>query len=189
MNSLLASTWSFLRALGWLERATCVALLGIIVVSIVVQVFTRYLLGQPIVWVEEVAGYAFLWAMFLGAAAGFKQLRHIRIDTFVSRLPLRPQYVGRGFAYLLCTVLALTIAWYAFDIMEIEARSSTMALPVELPRHLFYSVPLTVCMVSMALTGVHLVVSYWYGAATGQPVPAEVDAAERRRLEDEMPVH
>jgi len=189
MSDPLAATWRLLRALGTFERAACVVLLAGIVISVTVQIITRYLFGQPLVWVEEAAGYSFIWVVFLGAAAGFKELRHIRIDTFVSRLRPRPQNLIRAALYALCTLLMLMVAWYAWEIMDVESRSSTMALPIELPRHLFYSVPLFASTVSIALTGAWLVAACFAHAATGRPIDAEHDVIERRRLDEELLNH
>lgn len=189
MTDPLAVAWRFIRGVGSLERAACVVLMAGIVISMTIQILTRYLLGQPLVWVEEAAGYAFIWLVFLGASAGFKELRHIRIDTFVVRLPAAPQQVARALLYAICTAVMLTVAYYAWDIMDVESRSSTMALPVELPRHLFYSVPLFVSTLSIALTGVYLVVAYLLGAVTGRPIDAELEVLERRRLDEELLNH
>lgn len=189
MTDPLAAGWRLLRVLGALERAACVMLLAGIVVAISIQIVTRYLFGQPLVWVEEFAGYSFIWVVFLGAAAGFKELRHIRIDTFVSRLPAKPQHLTRAALYALCTVLMLMVAWYAWEIMDVESRSSTMALPIELPRHLFYSVPLFASTLSIALTGIYLVGAYAACAFGGRPVDAELDVVERRRLDEELLNH
>jgi TRAP-type C4-dicarboxylate transport system permease small subunit len=185
----LAAAWRLLRWLGILERGACVVLMSGIVISMTIQILTRYLLGRPLVWVEEASGYAFIWLVFLGASAGFKELRHIRIDTFVVRLPARPQQVARAALYALCTAVMLMVAWYAWEIMDVESRSSTMALPVELPRHLFYSLPLFVSTLSIALTGLYLVAAYLAGAATGRPIDAELEVVERRRLDEELLKH
>ena len=189
MSDLLAAWWRLLRRLGTLERAVCIVLMSWIVVAITIQIVTRYVLGQPLVWVEESSGYAFLWLVFLGAAAGFKELRHIRIDTFVVRLSRVPQHYIRAVLYAVCTGAMLLVAYYACDLMEVESRSSTIALPIELPRHLFYSVPMFVSTVSIALTGAYLVLAYCMSAATGRPVDAELEVIERRRLDEELLNH
>lgn len=173
MNALLSGWWRILRWVGNVERVFGVALLGLIVVSIMIQVFTRYVFGQPLVWVEESAGYAFLWLVFVGAGLGFKELRHIRIDTFVVHLPRRPQALVRAALYTICTAAAAIVAWFAWDIMDIEARSKTMALPIDLPRHLFYSTPLFVGLTSIVVSGCYLVAAHLALAATGRPVEAE----------------
>lgn len=189
MSSLLSTGWRWLRRLGTLERALCVLLLAVIVLAMTLQIVTRYVFGEPLVWVEETAGYAFIWTVFLGAAAGFKELRHIRIDTFVSRLKPGPRHFMRGCLYALCTLAMVLVAWYAWGLMDVEARSRTIALPVELPRHLFYSVPLFVCTVSIALTGLYLIAAYWTCAATGRPVDAEADVEVRRQLDEALLGH
>jgi TRAP-type C4-dicarboxylate transport system permease small subunit len=158
-----------------------VLLLSTIVVSITVQVITRYLFGQPLVWVEELAGYCFLWGVFLGAAVGMKELRHIRIDTFVSRLSARPQALWRALTWGIATACCVLIAVQAWDIMDVESRSRTMSLPVDLPRHLFYSTPLFVCTVSITFTGLYLVCAELARAFTGRAVDADRAKQARER--------
>ena len=181
MDLVLARWWRLLELIGRLERAIGVLLLSTIVISITVQVVTRYVFGQPLVWVEELAGYCFLWGVFLGAAVGMKELRHIRIDTFVSRLSERPQALWRALIWAIATACCLIIAIQAWDIMEVESRSRTMSLPIDLPRHLFYSTPLFVCTVSITLTGLYLVCAEVMRALSGRPVDAELARRERER--------
>jgi TRAP-type C4-dicarboxylate transport system permease small subunit len=185
MNALLTRWWQLLEALGRLERALGIALIITIVVSITIQVFTRYVFGQPLVWVEELAGYCFLWSVFIGASLGMKQLRHIRIETFVSRLGVRGRSLWRAVSWLLVCVIASTVAFQAWDIMEVESRSRTISLPVDLPRHLFYSVPLFYCMASIAFTGAQLLLSELISLMTGRPADAELARATREQADRE----
>ena len=62
--------WRAVTLLGSLERMVGIGLLALMVVTITLQVITRYLFGQPLVWVEELATYSFIWSVFLGAALG-----------------------------------------------------------------------------------------------------------------------
>jgi hypothetical protein len=55
------------------------------------------------------------------------------------------------------------------------------SLPLDLPRHLFYSVPLFVCTASIAFTGVYLVLAELALALTGRPVDAQLALIERER--------
>ena len=56
-----------LDAIGTVELVFGVFLIGLIIVTITVQVVTRYALNQPIAWVEELATYSFIWGTFIGA--------------------------------------------------------------------------------------------------------------------------
>ena len=181
MNMLLTRWWRLLELIGRLERVICVVLLSTIVVSITIQVITRYLFGQPLVWVEELAGYCFLWGVFLGAAVGMKELRHIRIETFVSRLSPPTQAMWRALTWAISTACCVIIAVQAWDIMDVESRSRTMSLPIDLPRHLFYSTPLFVCTVSIALTGLYLVCAELALGLAERPVDAQLARLERER--------
>jgi TRAP-type C4-dicarboxylate transport system permease small subunit len=174
MNSLLHGWWRAIALLGRIETALGVALLTTIVVTITVQVVTRYAFGQPLVWVEELAGYCFLWGVFLGAAVGMKELRHIRIDTFVSKRPTREQAYWRAGTWAIATACCAIIAVQAWDLMEVESRSMTVALPIDLPRHLFYSMPMFVSALSIGFTGLYLVAAELALALTGRPVDARL---------------
>ncbi|MFM1989002.1 MAG: hypothetical protein RJA99_1959 [Pseudomonadota bacterium] len=181
MDALLARWWRLLELVARVERAFGVLLLSTIVVSITVQVITRYLFGQPLVWVEELAGYCFLWSIFVGAALGLKELRHIRIDTFVARLPVRTQAGWRAATWAIAGLCCAVIAVQAWDIMDVESRSRTMSLPVDLPRHLFYSMPLFVCVVSMGITIAYLIAAELALATSGRPVDAQLARLARER--------
>lgn len=185
MSGLLAAWWRLIRFIGLIERTVGVMLIVSIVLTITIQVFTRYFFGRPLVWVEELAQYSFIWMVFIGAALGFKELRHIVIDTFVAKLGHSARALWRAGLYALMTVAALIVAYYAWDIMAIEGKSNTMALPIELPRMWFYSVPLCVSMCSIALTGLYFVIAYLTCATTGRPVDAEADLARVRLVEAE----
>jgi TRAP-type C4-dicarboxylate transport system permease small subunit len=129
----------------------CLLFLNIIV-NIGAQVFSRYVLNYPLIWVEELATYSFIWACFIGASLALKYQRHIKIDTFVACFNARTQAAFRLLAYggmLILLVVFLSKAWL---IMELEGRSSSISLPITLPRSMFSSYPLFVSSLSMVLT-------------------------------------
>lgn len=183
MRLFLALAW---RGLVWLRQAElvlgCAALL-LIVAIIAVQVVMRYLWNRPIIWAEDVATFLFIWSVFLGAAVGLKDLRHIRIETFLGRLPARAASLVHALLYLIVLLCCVAIAYYALGVMETESRSMTISLPVNVARHWFYSVPLFVGLVSMAATALVLSLAHLHAAATGLIPEAEADA--RRRIAEE----
>ena len=161
-----------LHRVGRVERWIGIVLLAVMVACIFGQVVSRYAFGLPLVWVEELSTYAFIWCVFLGASMALKQVRHIRILSFVSRLsPGNRRWFGAltdGVILVFCLLLALN-GFKAMAIFEWNQR--TIALPVELPRFLFYSLPFILGSLSMALTSAHgLLASLtgWAGAARGR---------------------
>src|SRR5215208_3851324 len=61
MDRGLAVCWRALALPGEAERIAGVFLIALMVVTITIQVVTRYAFGQPLVWVEELATYSFIW--------------------------------------------------------------------------------------------------------------------------------
>ena len=56
------------------------AMMTATVVIALVQVFCRYVLNDSLIWPEEMARFAFVWFVFLGAAMVTRRSGHIVID-------------------------------------------------------------------------------------------------------------
>lgn len=61
--------------------------LAITVVSILIQVFYRYVLDRPLAWPFEVSIYGYVWTLYLGAALAIRKGEHIRFDIVYRSLP------------------------------------------------------------------------------------------------------
>lgn len=72
----------------------CAAVTGIVLVTIA-AVIMRYVLNQPLQWVEELTIALFIWAIMIGAASAMKERMHISIDAFTSLLSPRVQRLIR----------------------------------------------------------------------------------------------
>lgn len=73
----------------WLECALAVVM-GSLVLCVLWQVASRYLLTQPSPWTEELARFLLIWISLLGAAYLTGHRGHIAIDMLSSRLdPVR----------------------------------------------------------------------------------------------------
>lgn len=74
-----------------LEIVTGIAVLAIALI-LLLQVFSRYGFQYPMSWPEEVAGFIFVWLIFLGAPLAYWGGALIGIHVFIEALPerLRP---------------------------------------------------------------------------------------------------
>ena len=93
---------------------------------------------------------------FVGASLGLKQARHIVIATFGSRLPPRIAAVMRMLVWVLVLITLVVLIVQGIKVIGVEGRSTTISLPIELPRSWFYSLPLTLSAASMTLTTLYL---------------------------------
>ncbi|MEM7442665.1 MAG: TRAP transporter small permease subunit [Pseudomonadota bacterium] len=137
-----------LRRIGQVEMVVAAMILMGIVAMIVAQVLLNAGLGNPITWELEAGAYGLVWLTFLGASIGLKYMRHVTIASFVGKLPIRLGSAVRAVTFALMLWTLYVLIRELSPIMEIEARSMTVALPIELPRSYFFSVPL---MISCAL--------------------------------------
>lgn len=64
----------------------CAVLMFLMAVIVTAQVLSRYIIGKPFTWSEELARYIFVWMSFLGMAVGVKQGAHVALDILVKKL-------------------------------------------------------------------------------------------------------
>jgi len=95
----------FYHGLVVTERVVAVALFAALFLTVLLQVFTRYVLGTPLTWTEEIARYLLIWTTFVAAAYVSARRLHISVDLLVSKLGERGALVVDVFAG---TVVVLT---------------------------------------------------------------------------------
>jgi len=100
-------------------EVTLFIFLSIVILLVLIQVLSRYLIQLPFVGIEELSRLFFVWACFIGAAYGVTREAHIRIEILEKVLPLS---ISR-FVQLFCSMIVLCItavmviygAWFVMD--------------------------------------------------------------------------
>jgi TRAP-type C4-dicarboxylate transport system permease small subunit len=67
-------------------RAALVVLMTLLVLDVVWQVFSRYVIGAPATFTDELARFLLIWVSLLGAAYASGRHMHIAIDVFPNSL-------------------------------------------------------------------------------------------------------
>lgn len=62
-----------------------------ILLCVLLQVFFRYVLNDPLTWSEELARYLFIWCAFLGWIVASRRRSHLAMTFVVDKLPPRAQ--------------------------------------------------------------------------------------------------
>lgn len=96
---------------GLLNRALsffCTTLSILLVVCVVVQVFSRYVMNAPSTLTDELARFLFIWVGLMGAAYALGQKRHLAIDLLVMKLENKPRQLN--FLKLLISVISMAFA-------------------------------------------------------------------------------
>ena len=85
--------------------------LGGLLVTLFLQVFTRFIVRDPLSWTEEVARYLYVYVVFLGSSAAVSDRSHVAIDFFVLRLP-RAGRLAVALLVNLCVLFVLANLFY-----------------------------------------------------------------------------
>ncbi|MFC1866840.1 TRAP transporter small permease [Thermodesulfobacteriota bacterium] len=106
-------------------NSLCATLSGLVLLfitfSIFVDVFFRYFLKRPSIWVTEVSSYLFLYMIFLATSYTLQQGVHIRVtfilDLFSANVKRFLELVASLLAVIFCLVLiwqTSLLTWEAF---------------------------------------------------------------------------
>ena len=65
---------------------TMIGMMAVMTITIIIQVFLRYIFSYSLSWSEEVARYLMIWVAFLGGSLALKKGLHIGVELVVTRL-------------------------------------------------------------------------------------------------------
>jgi C4-dicarboxylate transporter DctM subunit len=104
-----------------------------------IQVFFRYILNNSLSWPEEMARFAFVWFVFLGAAMVTRRSRHIVIDVLPRSLPPQWLRVHPALVRVISAAVATFLIAYG---SELVIRSSYVSPALQWPyTYLYLAVP------------------------------------------------
>jgi TRAP-type C4-dicarboxylate transport system permease small subunit len=155
MTRLLELSAAALRIVGHIEMAIGAIILAGIVALIMAQVILNAGAGNPITWEQEAGAYALVWLTFVGASVGLKQMRHVTVVAAVTPSPPRLRAAVRMLCWAVVVWTMVVMMRELVGIAAIEGRAVTVALPIDLPRSWFFSVPLFITSGLMAWTAAH----------------------------------
>ncbi len=117
----------------YFEEVLMNILLWSLVITMTMQIFFRYALGQPLSWSDEVCRYVFIWFTFLGVSYCTLTNNHIRIDIIETLIPkLKKPFMIIGdiiiFAFL-CYMIVPSFN-QLMDVKNKEVTSPALLMPM-----------------------------------------------------------
>lgn len=106
-----------IKFLNHIEDYACRFLLGVFVLLLFIQVVMRVTLGIGTAWIEELARYAFIWFVFLGAAHAAHLGAHNRLQTHINLLPKNIANTLLLLVDLIWVGFCLVLAWKSLDLI------------------------------------------------------------------------
>lgn len=127
---------SGIRILHTMVERVCVALLVMMIIVTVYQVFMRSVVNRSASWSEEAALLMMIWFGYLGMALGIREDVHISIEFVFDRLPRRLQIALETIGRILIGVFSFAMLRQGIRLSVI---SSVQRLPAtRLPRSSLY---------------------------------------------------
>lgn len=117
-------------------------LLAAITVILVLQICTRYFMGDPLSWTEEVSRHLFVWLVFFGASGAIRDRSHIAVDMVHTLLPARLRRIVMLGSHVLVLFFLINLLYWGARAVGRMWGLSTATL--EIPFGLVYAVfPIT----------------------------------------------
>lgn len=112
-----------------------IALMGILVVDVLWQVASRYLLSSPSSFTDELAGFLLIWVGVLGAAYVAGKQEHLAIDLLLQRSAperQRKMIIAINVVIFLFAILVMVIggAWLVITRFQLNVNSAALMIPL-----------------------------------------------------------
>jgi len=119
---------------GFLEKVL-LAVVSIMLISVIWQVVSRYLLGSPSTLTDEIASFSLIWLGLYGAAYATGKQLHLAIDLIPTSTIAKHPKLYSGIVALTIVVFALAVmvigginlCWVTF---ELQQQSAALKIPL-----------------------------------------------------------
>lgn len=90
----------------------------VMVASLLLGVFFRYVVQASLTWSEEVAILAFTWVVLLTSSLGVRENSHVRISLIDDLLPPRVRWALMQLILIAIAVFGLVMVWSGYRFVE-----------------------------------------------------------------------
>lgn len=127
-------------------------ILALLFIFIVINIVFRNF-GTSIIWIDELSGYATVWALYLGIGFALREGRHVRVDLLTRKLPPQWQEFLRCLGDIVCVVFSALVTWKGIYLIQVSHSVMRQTPFSHIPIYLFQIV-LPVGMIIFGLEAV-----------------------------------
>jgi tripartite ATP-independent transporter DctM subunit len=118
------------RAIGVVVEPLAALLVVVEIVILSAGVFTRYVLGNPLVWSDELATMVFLWLAMLGSVVAYRRGEHISLSALVRRASPRMRQIMETIASVVTAIFVIELMPATLKFFNQEKIDLTPALSI-----------------------------------------------------------
>jgi TRAP-type C4-dicarboxylate transport system permease small subunit len=141
-SDIVSIFYRFCLILNRIVSVGIIILFSVLIVSVLLQVFTRYVLNDSLNWTEEAARFAFVWCIMLGGTICTLYKQHAIVVIVRQRLPKIPQSLLSVLIQILMMICVAALAVFGWHMVGATARQLSPALRLPMS-YIYLSVPLT----------------------------------------------
>lgn len=142
---------------GWMTPLEMIsaALVAGIVILLFTGVVSRYVFTKPIDWIDETVSMGFIWVGMIGSAIAMHRNEHLKLTTFVDRMPLEVRNYVQAFGLVAVVVFLLGMISPAFDYAKDEWIIAMPAL--QIPNSFRVAAIATGIVLMLLVVGIHAI--------------------------------
>ncbi|KAA0890910.1 TRAP transporter small permease [Pusillimonas sp. ANT_WB101] len=100
----------------------------VMILSLLVGVFFRYVMQDSLTWSEEVAMLCFSWLIFLAAALMVRENGHVRMELIEPAMSAKAYGLLNQFIWILIAMIGGYMAWTGFQFIQLTMGQSSPAI-------------------------------------------------------------
>ena len=127
--------------------------LGALFISIIIGVFSRYVLNISLGWPEEISTGLMIWAIFLGTAIVFSKKEHILLGYFLKFLPPRVKKLNELVVLTLIEFFLIILLVKSMTLFQTQIRIPWGQM--EIPGAYYFSIPVITSGLSMLISNTY----------------------------------
>jgi TRAP-type C4-dicarboxylate transport system permease small subunit len=129
-----------LTALDRLLKYLLTFLVGLLTVSVFLQVLIRFVFKYPLPWTEEVSRIAFVYCIFVGATIAVREKAHLNVDFVLVVLPVGVARAVKLVGTVLVGIFLAYMTWQGIAFVQATGVQVTPVMQVPF-RYLYLIIP------------------------------------------------
>lgn len=110
----------------------CALLFLVIIFATVAGVFARYILDSPLIWSDELARFALIWMIFLGAGVVSFKDSHLIVDFIYEYSSKKVTSFLKTFSIVVVLAFLLVLVIFSIDLLRVAGYNTSPALGIPL---------------------------------------------------------
>lgn len=126
------------KIIQYILYAALIILMFSMAATVLIQVFSRYILAQPFTWTDEAGRYIFVWLSFLGMVMGIRKGEHVALDILLQQLKNVNKTILSLIIQLLIAFFGIVLTYSGFLLYDIGTTQTSPSL--QLSMNIVYSI-------------------------------------------------